>query len=399
MKIAFLSSLAHFVLDENETRTSGGAELQVALLARTLAARGHDVLLLAGDTGQPDEATLQGVRVRNAGNFHTGRNLEMLGSLPRLLRLLRQEKPGWIFVLGWTAWLFVLWALRPFFGFRLGFICGLDTEVSGEFRRQHPWRGGLFEFAMRHCDIRFAMTEWQRSLFRERGLSCSIYRNLVLPRQTNPPGVGDKTVDFLWVSRCRPIKRPELFLELARALPEAGFVMICPPEDRDLFATIKQQAERLPNLELIPGVPYQEIQQRYDAAHIFVNTSEWEGWANSFIQSGQGRAALLSLVVRPDRLFDDYNLGYCADGDWDLFVRRAGEMLHDRARTRAMGEECARFVEEMHDNEKETSAFLAGLVGGSNDGEGKQKSPQEENFPRGSPHSRASHNSGTSPKQ
>ena len=67
MKLLFLSSYAHLILDESSTRTSGGAELQVALLARELAARGHDVVLAGGDIGQPDGGTLQGVRTRNAG--------------------------------------------------------------------------------------------------------------------------------------------------------------------------------------------------------------------------------------------------------------------------------------------------------------------------------------------
>jgi len=367
MKIGFLSSFAHLVLDERETRTSGGAELQIALLARSLAANGHEVVLFGGDTGQTDGGVRQGVRIRNAGNFHTGRNIEMLASLPGVIRLMRQERPQWVFVLGWTAWLFVLWVLRPFCGFRLGFICGLDTEVNGEFRRQNPVRGRLFDFAMRHCDARFAMTELQQSLFQRSGLACSLYRNLILPRATPPPDHAAKTTDFLWVSRCRAIKRPGLFLCLARNLPHASFQMICPPEDPELFASIEKEASGLPNLELIASVPYHQIQACYDAARVFVNTSEWEGWANSFIQSGQGRAALLSLAVRPDRLFEQYQLGFCADGDWEAFAAKARELLQSPDRTWAMGMECERFVNELHDNERETEAFLSGLVEQSHD--------------------------------
>lgn len=358
-KIAFLSSYAHVVLDPTNPTNSGGAELQVALLAKELVAAGREVVLLSGDTGQPDGVEFAGVRVRNAGKFHTGRMLEMLGALPRVVRLLRMERPDCVLVLGWTAWLFVLWLLRRPLGFRLGFICGLDTEVNGTFERERPLLGRLFVFAMKRCDVRFAMTRLQESLFHEQGLSCGFYRNLVLPRAF--PRNPVKTIDFLWVSRCRKIKRPELFLEIARALPGARCEMICPPEDPALFARIEKEARTLPNMRLLPGVPYHEIQSHYDAARVFVNTSDWEGWPNSFIQAGLGHAALLSLRVRPDSLFTDYALGTCCDGDMNRLLEEARRFYENPATAAACGEECARFVQELHNNERETGKFLAVL--------------------------------------
>ena len=359
MKIVFLSSYAHLVLDKAETRVSGGAELQVALLARELAFLGNEVVLLGGDTGQRDGIVQEGVRIRNAGKFHTGHPGQMLGAVPGIFRMLREERPEWVFVLGWTAWLFVLWLLRPLVGYRLGFICGLDTEVNGEFRRENPLRGALFEWALRRCDVRYAMTDLQARLFWESGLSCCLYRNLILPRTA--PLQEAKTVDFLWVARCRAIKNPLLFLDLAESLPEAQFEMICPPEDAQLFAQVAQRAAALPHVVLRPSVPYHEIQARYDAARVFVNTSDWEGWANSFIQAGQGRAALLSWRVKPDRLFADYALGYCAEGDWQVFLQKARELWQSPSLAESCGRETERFVQELHDNKKETAAFVLGL--------------------------------------
>lgn len=358
-KIAFLSSFAHLALDDAEHRVSGGAELQVALLARELAARGIEVVLLAGRSGQRDGEVRQGVRVRDAGNFHTGRMLQMLLALPRVLRVLAEERPQWVCVLGWTAWLFVLWLARRALGFRLAFICGLDTEVSGEFRRENPVRGALFEWAMRRCEARFAMTEWQRRLFGERGMDCGFYRNLILPRRA--PLDGKKTVDFLWVARCRAIKNPLLFVELCRAFPGARCLMIAPAEDAELFRKIQEASQDLEHLEVIDGVPYHKSQEVYDSARIFVNTSEWEGWANSFIQAGLGRCAILSYKVRPDTLFDDYKLGFCAEGDWQKMVSLARQLFENPELCDECGKEAERFVRELHDNSRETSRFLEGL--------------------------------------
>ena len=170
-----------------------------------------------------------------------------------------------------------------------------------------------------------------------------------------------KTIDFLWVARCQPIKQPLFFLDLAESLPTARCEMICPREDADLWAHVQAGAGRLPNVTFLNGVPYHEIQAHYDAASVFVNTSTFEGWPNSFIQAGLGHAAILSFQVRPDNLFDDYRLGKCADGDMELMKKIADEWRHQPDLTREMGDEAARFVAELHDNARETDAFLAGL--------------------------------------
>ena len=138
--------------------------------------------------------------------------------------------------------------------------------------------------------------------------------------------------------------------------------MVCPREDVGLWNSVAKRAATLPNLRFIEKVPYHEIQSHYDAARIFVNTSEWEGWPNSFIQSGLGRTALLSLDVNPDGIFEKFGLGYFASGDMEKLKSGASEMLADETQLLRMQEGCARFVTEMHNNSKETDAFLAGLV-------------------------------------
>ena len=359
MKILFLSSYAHLVLEKNTTRVSGGAELQVALLARELAGRGVEVVILGGDTGQKNGSVIEGVKIRTGGKFHSGNPGEMLGAAPRVFSVIREEKPDWVFLLGWTAWIAAVVAMRGLLGYRAGFICGLDSELTGDFRREKPMRGGLFEWGVAQCDLRYAMTEHQRGLFAKRGWNCAMYRNLILPRAF--PNAGVKKVDFLWVSRCQPVKRPHFFLDLVEALPGHSFEMICPREDVGLWESVASRAKMLANLRFIEKVPYHEIQRHYDAARVFVNTSEWEGWPNSFIQAGLGRTALLSLAVNPDGIFERFGLGCFAGGDLEKLKSQAQVMMGNAAGLEHMQEGCARFVAEMHDNAKETEAFLAGL--------------------------------------
>lgn len=359
MKFLFLSSYAHLVLDPESDRVSGGAELQVALLARELAARGHEVIVVGGDIGQNDKTVFDGVKTRTGGRFHTGRLLDAGLALPRIMRVLAEEKPDHVAVLGWTTWLYILLQLRRLFGFRLTFICGLDTEVNGEFRRENPVRGWFFERGVRLADHRFAMSGYQAGQFAAHGQACALYRNLILPGTGGPP--RDKPVDLLWVARCQPIKRPMLFLDLAERLPAASCEMICPREDESLWRCVESRARTIPNLTFIERVPYHQIQARYDSAKVFVNTSTFEGWPNSFIQAGLGHAALLSLAVNPDRLFESFKPGIFADGDFEAVVSGARRLLAEDGLLAGARAGSARFVAELHDNGRNTDAFLAGL--------------------------------------
>ena len=359
MKLLFLSSYAHLVLERSTSRVSGGAELQVALLARELARRGVEVVIVGGDTGQQDGVVIEGVKIRSGGKFHSGNAVAMLASIPKVFSVIREERPDWVFLLGWTAWMAIVVSMRGVLGYRAGFICGLDSELTGDFRRENQMRGGFFEWGVAKCDLRYAMTEHQRELFARRGWSCAMYRNLILPRAFE--NEGGKLVDFLWVSRCQPVKRPHLFLDLVEALPERSFEMVCPREDVGLWESVAARAKKSANLQFIEKVPYHEIQSHYDAARVFVNTSEWEGWPNSFIQAGLGRTALLSLAVNPDGIFERFGLGCFATGDFERLKSQARAMMADAAGLERMQEGCARFVAEMHDNAKETEAFLARL--------------------------------------
>ncbi len=359
MKFCFLSSYAHLALDPAANRVSGGAELQVALLARELVARGHEVVIIGGDIGQADGAVFEGVRTRNGGPFQTGGLADTARAIPRVRRILREERADYLLVLGWTSWLYLLRYLRAG-SERIVFICGLDTEVNGEFRRENPLRGALFEAGVRAADHRLAMSDYQATQFARQGLSGGMYRNLILPRAL--PRTAAKTVDLLWIARCQPIKRPHLFLDLVERMPDARCRMVCPREDVTLWESVAARAGTLPNLTFVERVPYRDVQAEYDAAKLFVNTSTFEGWPNSFIQAGLGSAALLSLDVNPDDLFGRFEPGTFAAGDFAAFEAAARRLLGDAEELAVCQRGCERFVAELHDNARNVDAFLAGLA-------------------------------------
>lgn len=359
MKFLFLSDHAHLALDPESKRVSGGSQLQVALLASELAAAGHQATILGAETGQTDGAIIDAVRLRKAGRFDTGGLRDTLLALPKIFRVLHGEKPDFVVVYGWTSLLFLLGLLKRVLGFRLVYVCALDAEIDGGFRRENPFRGLLFEKGLHLSDFRFGITRHQAGLFEKRGMPCAVTR-LLLQNHYSPPD-GEKSVDLLWVARCHPVKRPMLFLDLAERFPQARCRMVCSLQEAGFWREVRERALKMANVEFIESAPYSSIQTLFNTARIFVNTSTDEGVPNTFIHAGLGRTAIASLRVDPDGMFGVFRAGFCAGDEMEELAAGIRGLLDHPAELAGAQGEAARFVSEWHDNRANRDAFLEGL--------------------------------------
>ncbi|MEX1117517.1 MAG: glycosyltransferase, partial [Terrimicrobiaceae bacterium] len=152
-----------------------------------------------------------------------------------------------------------------------------------------------------------------------------------------------------------------LFLDLVEKLPGVTARMICSPQDPTLHRAVKERAAKIPTLEFLDGVPYREIQKHFDDARVFVNTSSDEGVPNTFLHSGLGGTAIVSLSCNPDGMISKFGAGTCADGDLDRFLNTAAELIKNPAALASAAAGARSFVLAWHDNEKNVSAFLKGL--------------------------------------
>jgi glycosyltransferase involved in cell wall biosynthesis len=115
------------------------------------------------------------------------------------------------------------------------------------------------------------------------------------------PGRSDGPV--LWAATVKPLKRPELFVELARRLPQRRFLMVGGPgataDGPATFDRVARLAGGLPNLRLTGHVPYAEVGTHFDGAALVLNTSDYEGLPNTFMQAWLRGIPTLSFV-RPE---------------------------------------------------------------------------------------------------
>jgi glycosyltransferase involved in cell wall biosynthesis len=201
----------------------------------------------------------------------------------------------------------------------------------------------LYEYGLKNASLVAAQTEQQRELLADNyGVDSDVVNMTVeIPASSAPL---KKDVDVLWVGNLRPVKRPDVVLELARRLPQYRFVLIggSPPGGEDYFARIQEAAQSLPNVVLTGGIAYPAVGEWFDRARLHVNTSDYEGFPNTFLQAWV-RGVPVASFFDPDRVIERRGLGRrCAD--MDSMCKEVDELLRDTSACAVIGERAREFV-------------------------------------------------------
>jgi len=219
-----------------------------------------------------------------------------------------------------------------------------DTDcVPGEQlinNRRDRW---LYEYGLKSADLISVQSDVQaEALERHYGLS-SVGVNMVV----EPPDDSldlDKDIDVLWVNNLRDFKRPDIVCEVARQLPDVNFVMIGGQfkGHETLYGDTVKTANTLPNLTFVGAVPYKDVNAYFSRAKLFLNTSDSEGFPNSYLQAWIRRVPVVSYFD-PDGLIASLGIG-AAVGSQDNFRKPIEDLLKSEEKRSQIGERAREFA-------------------------------------------------------
>ena len=191
-------------------------------------------------------------------------------------------------------------------------------------------------------------------------------RTGVLIRTGHPcPSTRDIPKSYvLWVGRGNPLKQPEMFLELAARMPQHRFVMVVMHENAhlDLLQRMRVRVASLSNLDLYEDVPWSEIDTYFAHARVFVNTSTYEGFPNTFVQAALSATPVVSLLVDPDEVLAKQQIGVCARGDFEQLLGLTKWLLADSEAITSLGRRARSYALANHSLDKVTGD-LKHLIG------------------------------------
>ena len=157
------------------------------------------------------------------------------------------------------------------------------------------------------------------------------------------------------------MKQPDLFLDLAERLPRQSCVMIVNAEadQEGLHQRILERAQAMPNLALHVNVPLSEMEQHFARARVFVNTSTYEGFPNTFVQAALNGVPVVSWRVDPDRLLSQEVIGLCAGGSFDRLLELVEDCCASEEKRKALGRRAQEYAYAHHDVNQSAAALKA----------------------------------------
>ncbi len=376
-------------------------ETRAALFGRGLAALGRwQVCFVVSDFGQPFQTRHEDIdfRIYQPTYRKAGRNvfprlrkrrwfpvlnldrrdLELLWQIPLIAawltlpalffpRFWRRLKPAVVCCFGNNAQSAEVIADCRRAGIRTILCVASDEDVSSDY---HPgnrelshysmpkWKG---HYALATADCIVVQTKAQQnSLQRHFGRPAVLIRNPVHVSPDDParwPARGERDL-ILWIGRSDTFhKQPLLLLELAKRCPDLRFLMILNKTHADVFDAV--QAARPPNLTIVERVPHDEIWDYYRRARVFVSTSAYEGFPNTFLQCAVMGVPLVSLEVDPDGMLARHGCGICAAGDTRTMRDAVVRLCADDAHADALAAACHRYVLERHETGERVAEFEA----------------------------------------
>jgi len=166
---------------------------------------------------------------------------------------------------------------------------------------------------------------------------------------------------FLWVGGFLGTKNPHSLLDLAERVPNGRFVMVARERVgwEQLARSVRERAVRVPNVELLPPRPRDELLGLYERALAVVSTSLAEGLSNVFLEGWARGVPTLSLHLDPDGVITRHGLGAVADGSIDELARLSRLYLDDPTIAEAAGDAAHQYVRETHAPEVIGAAWAA----------------------------------------
>ena len=136
----------------------------------------------------------------------------------------------------------------------------------------------------------------------------------------------------VWIGNFRLVKRPEVFVRLAeelRHLPEVRFAMAGRAGNERTHGELHAKIRALGNIEYLGELSHEKVNELLGRAHCLVNTSDAEGFSNTFIQAWMRGTVVLSLNADVDGLLASGELGVLA-GSFDKLRAQLERLAADR---------------------------------------------------------------------
>ena len=208
-----------------------------------------------------------------------------------------------------------------------------------------------------------------QNIFQQQQLLKNYGRSSVIINQMTPLAdektltESDGFVSVLWVANLKALKRPELFIELARRLKNSNInqkyqmIMIgrIPASYKDLLENAKQE---ISTFQYLGELSQEEVNDALSKPGILINTSVYEGFSNTFVQAWMRKVPVISMNSDPNATLSVHKLGFLTP-TMDELVEKTALLLENDSLRREIGEKARCYAIESYSLEQNMPILLS----------------------------------------
>lgn len=331
MKICFWGDIATALTDN----TSGGAELQMALIAKALARAGHEVVLIDYQVKE-DSITEDGIKIFRIEGWNKGIRIirSLTHRLPKLYHSLKAQKADVYYCrIRDFRHILAFWAARKVKGkFVLGLASDLDAmNFAMRFKYQHLVSSGnlwsfssslfieiVYPYLLRKADLVLVQHEEQKKLLLKKNISSKILLNLIDSSEM-PVASTKSPQEFIYVGNLDKRKGFVDFFELVKKTPSISYKVVGQPGDKTGFFYY-DKLKQFKNVMLYGKLSHSETLYQIVNSKALVSTSPMEGFPNIFIEAWASGIPVFSLYFDPG-VIEKEKLGKVSGGNFDELIQ------------------------------------------------------------------------------
>lgn len=327
MKFCFYGDISNSLKGE----TKGGGELQIALLAKALVLKGHEVVII-DPYAEKSFVTAEGVKLINVPDWNRGlRGIRLFQyRIPSLYKSLKQQKADYYYVRMRSY--FHLLAFRAAKKTKGKFIVGLahDLDVAvltDKIKYEYKTKFNLFKFLtlwlpndltfkyiLRRADFITLQHAGQKTGVLSGNNKAKVFPNIF--DYANLPAVKKTSENyFVHVGSMTILKGTGNLYELIKTLDRKNKVVIvgqpCDAKSKEIY----KELGKMDNVILKGRLNHYETLQLIANAGALINTSNREGFPNIFLEAWALGVPVISLNVNPGGVINKFELGIFCEGN------------------------------------------------------------------------------------
>jgi glycosyltransferase involved in cell wall biosynthesis len=271
----------------------------------------------------------------------------------------KQIKPHVIYQRGDSPLIYAAFIFAKRFDCKLIWHVSSDSNLNDRIRKIRFWNiktilnKKFFDWGKIKADLTIVQTVYQSKLVREKNNATEI--KIIRNFHPFPPKkkCHHKKNQIIWVGNFKKLKRPEIFIELAKEVLKSNiglrfFMIGSPALNLPKYQNeLEQKIKKNDNLIWLKKQPIEVVNEYIEDSKIFINTSKWEGFPNTYIQAWMRETPTITLSCDPDNLIKNYQLGLHSK-NFEKMVKDITSLLQDDDKRKFYGQNAKNFAFKFH---------------------------------------------------